>query len=149
MALHTLLAVVIAGVCEPWCTEPCEVLNGNVQLECNDCAANGAGCHPGAAGYDTPWEERRQPSKRRTDSMGGGMGGGMGGMGAVRASVKPSGMPSLFSQPDAPRVDASAFSAPATLEDAATVRAAGCAKTVARPRAPVCAWSVSERQMSA
>ena len=44
--------------CEPWCTEPCHVLNGDVERECSGCtAAGGARCYPGAAGYDT-WEER-------------------------------------------------------------------------------------------
>ena len=44
--------------CEDWCTEPCAVLNGNVQIECALCSADaGARCYPGADGYDG-WEER-------------------------------------------------------------------------------------------
>ena len=47
--------VVVATVsanCEPWCSEPCTVLNGNVQVECGGCDVRGSGCFPGAQGYD-------------------------------------------------------------------------------------------------
>lgn len=52
--------VVVATVsanCEPWCSEPCTVLNGNVQVECGGCDVRGSGCFPGAQGYDD-WAER-------------------------------------------------------------------------------------------
>ena len=39
-------------LCEPWCTDPCAKLNGDVTHECNGCdAVSGARCHPGAPGY--------------------------------------------------------------------------------------------------
>ena len=38
--LLLLLVPAAAGLpqfCEPWCTEPCSALNGNVQIECAKC----------------------------------------------------------------------------------------------------------------
>ena len=53
------------AACEVWCTEPCTVLNGNVQFECNSCdPKNGAQCYPGAAGYDN-WEARASQYKEQ------------------------------------------------------------------------------------
>ena len=44
--------------CEPWCSEPCAALNGNVEFECGGCSSKtGTGCYPGAEGYDG-WAER-------------------------------------------------------------------------------------------
>ena len=51
--------------CEPWCKEPCAILNGNVQDECSGCADNFA-CRPGAPGFDK-WEERH---KMYVDALG-------------------------------------------------------------------------------
>ena len=39
--------------CEPWCTEPCTWLNGDVTIECGDCPSS-QGCHPGARGFEHP-----------------------------------------------------------------------------------------------
>jgi len=54
-----LLSLSVPGhaQCEPWCSEPCTVLNGNVELECPDCKPGTHGCYPGAEGYSS-WEER-------------------------------------------------------------------------------------------
>ena len=37
--------------CEPWCTEPCTDLNGDVTRECNGCSGAQFRCQPGSAGY--------------------------------------------------------------------------------------------------
>lgn len=50
-------ATLASAQCEPWCTEPCTVLNGNVELECPDCDPQSNGCYPGAEGYSS-WEDR-------------------------------------------------------------------------------------------
>ena len=42
---------VLAPNCEPWCSEPCTTLNGNVRIECGECKAGGSRCHPGAVGF--------------------------------------------------------------------------------------------------
>lgn len=61
--------------CEPWCSEPCTSLNGNVQIECGTCGANMA-CHPGAAGYQS-WEERNVAFRQASPAPSlGGRGGG-------------------------------------------------------------------------
>ena len=49
----------VSAACEPWCTEPCTVLNGDVTRECDECdTGDGFLCHPGAVGYDN-WRDRR------------------------------------------------------------------------------------------
>ena len=57
VALCWLLPAAMHADCEDWCAESCEILNGNVEEECNDCSPEGYLCHPGARGYAT-WEER-------------------------------------------------------------------------------------------
>lgn len=50
-------------ICEPFCVEPCEVLNGNPEHECGACESSGFACFPGAPGFS--WRERsrhQQPS---------------------------------------------------------------------------------------
>ena len=48
-------------ICEDWCHEPCTQLNGNVQLECGGCSAEGGySCFPHAAGW-SDWLERARP----------------------------------------------------------------------------------------
>ena len=37
--------------CEPFCSEPCDVLNGDIAHECGACSETAAGCRPGAAGW--------------------------------------------------------------------------------------------------
>jgi hypothetical protein len=114
-----LVSIPVLGVCEPWCTEPCGVLNGIVELECGTCDPTKTACFPGADGYGAS----RQPLKAT-----GGM-SGMGGMsGALkRVKVHPTGaaVASLFTLPDAPRMNASSFYAPASVEDEAAVHTAG------------------------
>ena len=53
MSLLVLPGLVLAN-CEPWCTEPCKNLNGNVRLECGGCLGEGeSSCQPGAPGFPT------------------------------------------------------------------------------------------------
>ena len=40
-------------VCEPWCSEPCSELLGDVWNECGGCGASSR-CRPGASGFDAP-----------------------------------------------------------------------------------------------
>ena len=48
-------------ICEDWCHEPCTQLNGNVQLECGGCSAEGGySCFPHAAGW-SDWPDRARP----------------------------------------------------------------------------------------
>ena len=48
------------AVCQPWCTEPCTALNGNVQIECEACLeSEGYRCFDGANGWDD-WRERNE-----------------------------------------------------------------------------------------
>ena len=54
--------------CEPWCSEPCTALNGNVQIECGLCEAGSSRCHPGAEGYET-WLERNQAFQKSAPPM--------------------------------------------------------------------------------
>ena len=43
--------------CEPWCSESCKELNGNIEIECGTCSKGSSRCYPGADGwtgyYDT------------------------------------------------------------------------------------------------
>ena len=59
-----LLACVDAEtICEHFCVEPCETLNGNPEHECGACESSGFACFPGAPGFS--WRERsrhQQPS---------------------------------------------------------------------------------------
>ena len=45
-------------LCEPFCSESCTVLNGDVGYECGACSGSRYKCQPGAVGF-TGWEERR------------------------------------------------------------------------------------------
>ena len=38
-------------MCEPWCSNSCADLSGNVEDECGGCAVTEPGCRPGAAGW--------------------------------------------------------------------------------------------------
>ena len=38
-------------MCEPWCSNSCADLTGNVEYECGGCAVTEPGCRPGAAGW--------------------------------------------------------------------------------------------------
>eukprot|EP00900_Chrysochromulina_parva_P008620 jgi/Chrpa1/1775/Chrysochromulina_OHIO_Genome00011379-RA len=38
-------------MCEPWCSNSCADLTGNVAYECGGCAVTEPGCRPGAAGW--------------------------------------------------------------------------------------------------
>ena len=59
IAVACLCAVAAAqdAMCEPWCSEPCAELNGNVQIECGACTKDKNRCYPGASGYES-WGER-------------------------------------------------------------------------------------------
>ena len=57
------------AVCEPWCTEPCGMLNGAVESECSSCPSRGPGCHPAAAGYPPPGGSSLQPTSSGSASM--------------------------------------------------------------------------------
>lgn len=102
----------ILGACEEWCVHPCTELNGDVTIECSGCLPSHS-CNPEADDFAA----KREPKKARAaapSDMGGG--GGMG-MGGRRVAVQSSGAPSLFTMPEAPREDASAFFADATVDD--------------------------------
>ena len=45
------------GPCESWCTEPCTVLNGAVEMECSGCSGAQFLCRPGEAGYPGATDE--------------------------------------------------------------------------------------------
>ena len=45
--------------CEPWCSESCKELNGNIEIECGTCSKGSSRCYPGADGW-TGWEERSE-----------------------------------------------------------------------------------------
>ena len=67
VGLCCLLPTASRADCEPWCSEPCEVLNGNVEEECNDCTDEFA-CQPGATGYTT-WKERVMAHEKEVSSV--------------------------------------------------------------------------------
>jgi hypothetical protein len=43
--------VIVSFNCEPWCVEPCESLNGDLENECTGCTSAEHRCYPGAMGY--------------------------------------------------------------------------------------------------
>ena len=51
-----------ASICEPFCSDPCVVLNGDVTYECGACEGVQYKCKPGAIGFDT-WQERSKSKK--------------------------------------------------------------------------------------
>lgn len=53
----TGLSAVGAADCESWCTEPCHILNGNVENECGNCTSDEHLCRPGQPGFS--WRERK------------------------------------------------------------------------------------------
>ena len=58
LALAACFVSSVYARCEPWCSDSCTALNGNVQLECDACTSDeGHRCYPGAPGWDS-WEER-------------------------------------------------------------------------------------------
>ena len=48
---------VLSRTCEPFCKEPCAVLNGNIADECGGCDATFT-CRPGAHGFPTVFDEQ-------------------------------------------------------------------------------------------
>ena len=60
LLLLPLLLFTLTGAqkCEPWCTDSCFALNGNIQIECGGCPEEGHRCFPGADGWEG-WQERR------------------------------------------------------------------------------------------
>ena len=47
--------------CEPYCTEPCANLNGDVAVECGTCVGEEFLCHPGGDGFPSEHTEGELP----------------------------------------------------------------------------------------
>ena len=54
-------------VCEPFCTEECRVLNGDVMYECGACSGPQYHCKPGAAGF-VPKTQANVPAVQETSA---------------------------------------------------------------------------------
>ena len=67
MASYLLLLLFLETVsaegpaCEPWCSEPCGVLNGNVEQECGSCDLEAHRCRRGQPGFS--WRERQKVAR--------------------------------------------------------------------------------------
>ena len=58
LLLPALAAAHTSSVCEEWCTNPCDILNGNVEQECGSCTGAQYLCQRGATGFS--WRERQK-----------------------------------------------------------------------------------------
>lgn len=96
------LAVALLSACEPHCVHPCEELNGDVAIECDECHGSPNKCHPGADGFT-------RPVTRVALTPAGG-------------SAPPSAIMAHSSNENAPASD---FSLPATPADSAEVKRSG------------------------
>ena len=65
LVLHFLLIIPPAlTVCEPWCSSPCTVLNGNPATECSSCPPTTA-CNPASDGFSATAKPKQRPVRRR------------------------------------------------------------------------------------
>lgn len=51
--LPHVLVLTFNGFCQPYCENPCTVLNGDIERECGACSDPAMACRPGAPGYGT------------------------------------------------------------------------------------------------
>lgn len=59
--MFAVVTAVLAASCEPWCSNACGELNGNVAIECAGCGSSSK-CRPGAPGFDTTGDNK--PTQR-------------------------------------------------------------------------------------